>query len=153
MNRTLFLVTYILLALLFSSPVTPWNPAFLALRFAVNGISALANPTTWLAIAGSLALVTVAILRGKRIRRQLHWLPIAALLIALAPFLIDLINGRNTSPAGAFGLLEYLLIAFAIASSLAPVILHVLCATFGGQRDPTIETEPASHTTLRRGLR
>ena len=145
MNRTLFVVTYIPLALLFSSPVTPWNPAFLALRFAVNGIAALANPTTWLAIAGSIALVTVAILRGIRIgRRQLHWLPIAALLIALAPFLIGLINGWNTSHAGAFGLLEYLLIAFAIASSLAPVILHVLCATFGGQRDPEVDNQSAS---------
>ncbi len=151
MNRTPFLVAYILLALLFSSPVTPWNPAFLALRFAVNGIAALANPTTWLAITGSIALISVAILRGQRVgRRWLKWLPIAALLIALAPFLIGLINGRNTSPAGAFGLLDYLLIAFAIASSLAPVILHALCATFGGQRDPNIETEPASHTTTRR---
>lgn len=103
MNRTPFLVAYILLALLFSSPVTPWNPAFLALRFAVNGIAALANPTTWLAIGGSLALVTVAILRGKRIGRQLQRLPIAALLIALAPYLIGLINGRNTSHAAAFG--------------------------------------------------
>lgn len=139
MNRTVFLIAYIGIALLFANPASPWTVTILAMRLAAYGIGALANLGVLLVILGPIALVVIAALRGKIIDKPwLYWLPLAAVLLNISPWVIGALVKPGSGPNAWDGATMLL----ATVASLGPLILHIVCITLGAQNRPP---EQAAH--------
>ena len=153
MNRTTFLISYILLALFCCSPVNLlpngfwmnilWSPYQVFSAFAVVGWNALRSPKIIVPIAITIALIIIARSRGRQIGRPwLFWLPVAALLLSM---------GRVAHPLSTLGpVLEILAV-------LGPLILHAVCVTLGAQNGDAqrqhcrIHLHPCLHQQQERG--
>ena len=131
MNRTTFLISYILLALLSGGAGNNWTLTVAFMRFATMGAAALATPMVVVLLVVPIALIVIARLRGQRIAKPwLVWLPVAALLISILPWVMYPLATRG------FGLKNapiYFTMALTTLSMLAPIVLHTVCATLGGQ--------------------
>ena len=89
MNRVTFLISYILLALLSGGAGNNWTLTVAFMRFATMGPAALATPMVVVLLAVPIALIVIARLRGQRIGKPwLVWLPVAALLISILPWVM-----------------------------------------------------------------
>jgi hypothetical protein len=119
MNRTTFLVSYILLM-----PFTFFNDlkiVSLGLGMARGGLGSLMG---LLYLLLPIALAVIACKRGRRMGRpRLYRLSIAAIL---SPFILLVLSAlAQRIPA--------LMVIAVTLGSQAPLVLHTICATLGGQ--------------------
>lgn len=130
MNRTAFLVSYIVLALASGGVGSSWTLTIVYMRFAAMGAAALATPAVIVLLTVPIALIVVTFLRAKRIGKPwLVWLPVAALLASLLQPTIGLLGLK----LGLGGLAPYVFTLLSIITTQAPLILHTVCATLGAQ--------------------
>lgn len=146
MKRNTFLISYIIIAVLAGNLGDPWSATMLAMKFAFNGIAALASLPVLASLILPFVLSYIASVRGRHIGRpKLLWLPLIAFLLSLLPWVIQLFIRPTSpgSPATQSVVSTYLFILMSTISTQAPLVLHVICLTLGTQvRNVDTEIRP-----------
>lgn len=131
MNRTTFLISYVLLAWLSGGIGNSWTVTVMFMRFATMGWAALGTPEVIISIAVPIGLIVIARMRGKSIGKPwLVWLPVAALFVAILPWMTYAFAKQGLSLKDVP---IYLTAFLSTLGTLGPIVLHTVCATLGAQ--------------------